>query len=64
MLTAANVTSEMAVELLHQELLSPRKVALEWSKVLKNWGCQGAVDDEDAFKNIIEGVTPDGSGRY
>jgi conjugative relaxase-like TrwC/TraI family protein len=60
MLTAANVSSEMAVNYFIKNYYHQGKSL--WSgQGAEKLGLSGAVDDEDAFKNIIEGLTPDGS---
>ncbi|WP_141699868.1 MobF family relaxase, partial [Nostoc sp. KVJ20] len=59
MLTAANVSSEMAVNYFIKNYYHQGKSL--WSgQGAKKLGLSGAVDDEDAFKNIIEGQKPDG----
>nr|WP_322714913.1 MobF family relaxase [Nostoc sp. ChiSLP03a]MDZ8216200.1 MobF family relaxase [Nostoc sp. ChiSLP03a] len=59
MLTAANVSSEMAVNYFIKNYYHQGKSL--WSgQGAEKLGLSGAVDDEDAFKNIIEGLTPDG----
>lgn len=59
MLTAANVSSEMAVNYFIKNYYHQGKSL--WSgQGAKKLGLSGAVDDEEAFKNIIEGLTPDG----
>ncbi|MBD2303397.1 relaxase domain-containing protein [Nostoc sp. FACHB-87] len=59
MLTAANVSSEMAVNYFIKNYYHQGKSL--WSgKGASKLGLSGAVDDEDAFKNVIEGRTPDG----
>ncbi|WP_414516647.1 MobF family relaxase [Nostoc sp. PCC 9305] len=59
MLTAANVSSEMAVNYFIKNYYHQGK-SLWNGQGAKKLGLSGAVDDEDAFKNIIEGLTPDG----
>ncbi|WP_245246301.1 MobF family relaxase [Nostoc sp. ATCC 53789] len=59
MLTAANVSSEMAVNYFIKNYYHQGKSL--WSgQGAEKLGLSGAVDDEEAFKNIIEGLTPDG----
>ncbi|MHC5863212.1 MobF family relaxase, partial [Nostoc sp.] len=59
MLTAANVSSEMAVNYFIKNYYHKGKSL--WSgQGAEKLGLSGAVDDEDAFKNIIEGRSPDG----
>ncbi|MHC5863282.1 MobF family relaxase, partial [Nostoc sp.] len=59
MLTAANVSSEMAVNYFIKNYYHLGKSL--WSgQGAEKLGLSGAVDDEEAFKNIIEGLTPDG----
>ncbi|MBN3905025.1 MAG: relaxase domain-containing protein [Nostoc sp. NMS1] len=59
MLTAANVSSEMAVNYFVKNYYHQGKSL--WSgQGAEKLGLSGAVDDEEAFKNIIEGLTPDG----
>ncbi|MDZ7965854.1 MAG: MobF family relaxase [Nostoc sp. DedSLP03] len=59
MLTAANVSSEMAVNYFIKNYY--HQVKSLWSgQGAEKLGLSGAVDDEEAFKNIIEGLTPDG----
>ncbi|MBC1222153.1 MobF family relaxase, partial [Nostoc sp. UCD120] len=59
MLTAANVSSEMAVNYFIKNYYHQGKSL--WSgQGAKKLGLSGAVDDEEAFKNIIEGLTLDG----
>ncbi|OYD90432.1 exonuclease V subunit alpha [Nostoc sp. 'Peltigera membranacea cyanobiont' 213] len=59
MLTAANVSSEMAVNYFIKNYYHQGK-SLWNGQGAKKLGLSGAVDDEDAFKNIIEGQKPDG----
>jgi conjugative relaxase-like TrwC/TraI family protein len=60
MLTAANVSSEMAVNYFVKNYYHQGKSL--WSgQGAEKLGLSGAIDDEDAFKNIIEGLTPDGT---
>ncbi|MBE9210538.1 relaxase domain-containing protein [Nostoc sp. LEGE 06077] len=60
MLTAANVSSEMAVKYFVKNYYHQGKSL--WSgQGAEKLGLSGAVDDEDAFKNVIEGMSPDGS---
>ncbi|QLE59714.1 MobF family relaxase [Nostoc sp. TCL26-01] len=60
MLTSANVSSEMAVKYFVKNYYHQGKSL--WSgQGAKKLGLSGAVDDEDAFKNVIEGMSPDGS---
>ncbi|MHC5613776.1 MAG: MobF family relaxase [Nostoc sp.] len=59
MLTAANVSSEMAVNYFIKNYYHEGKSL--WSgQGAEKLGLSGAVDDEDAFKNVIEGRSPDG----
>jgi conjugative relaxase-like TrwC/TraI family protein len=59
MLTAANVSEEMAVNYFIKNYYHQGKSL--WSgQGAEKLGLSGAVDDEDAFKNIIEGRSPDG----
>ncbi|WP_373529668.1 MobF family relaxase, partial [Nostoc sp.] len=59
MLTAANVSSEMAVNYFIKNYYHLGKSL--WSgQGAEKLGLSGAVDDEEAFKNIIEGRSPDG----
>ena len=59
MLTAANVSSEMAVNYFIKNYYHQGKSL--WSgQGAEKLGLSGAVDDEEAFKNIIEGRSPDG----
>jgi conjugative relaxase-like TrwC/TraI family protein len=59
MLTAANVSSDMAVNYFIKNYYHQGKSL--WSgQGAEKLGLSGAVDDEDAFKNIISGLTPDG----
>ncbi|MEH1922790.1 MobF family relaxase, partial [Nostoc sp.] len=59
MLTAANVSSEMAVNYFIKNYYHQGKSL--WSgQGAEKLGLSGAVDDEEAFKNIIEGQKPDG----
>lgn len=59
MLTAANVSSEMAVNYFIKNYYHLGKSL--WSgQGAEKLGLSGAVDDDEAFKNIISGLTPDG----
>ncbi|MDZ8263627.1 MobF family relaxase [Nostoc sp. ChiQUE01b] len=59
MLTAANVSREMAVNYFIKNYYHEGKSL--WSgQGAEKLGLSGAVDDEDAFKNVIEGRSPDG----
>ncbi|MHC5778445.1 MobF family relaxase [Nostoc sp.] len=59
MLTAANVSSEMAVKYFVKNYYHHGKS--RWSGLgAEKLGLSGAVDDEEAFKNVIEGRSPDG----
>lgn len=59
MLTAANVSEEMGVNYFIKNYYHLGKSL--WSgQGSEKLGLSGAVDDEDAFKNIIEGRSPDG----
>ncbi|UKP01207.1 MobF family relaxase [Nostoc sp. UHCC 0870] len=59
MLTAANVSSEMAVNYFVKNYYHQGKSL--WSgQGAEKLGLSGAIDDEYAFKNVIEGLTPDG----
>ncbi|MHC5821847.1 MAG: MobF family relaxase, partial [Nostoc sp.] len=59
MLTAANVSSEMAVNYFIKNYYHQGKS--RWSgKAAEKLGLSGAVDNEQAFKNVIEGLTPNG----
>ena len=59
MLTAANVSSEMAVNYFIKNYYHLGKSL--WSgQGAEKLGLSGAVDDEEAFKNIIEGRSPQG----
>ena len=60
MLTAANVSSEMAVNYFVKNYYHQGKSRWSGLGALK-LGLSGAVDDEDAFKNVIEGRSPNGS---
>ncbi|MHC5938977.1 MobF family relaxase [Nostoc sp.] len=60
MLTAANVSSEMAVNYFIKNYYHQGKSLWSGQGALK-LGLSGAVDDEDAFKNVIEGRSPNGS---
>ncbi|MEJ6486126.1 MobF family relaxase [Nostoc punctiforme UO1] len=60
MLTAANVSSEMAVKYFVKNYYHQGKSL--WSgQGAEKLGLSGAIDDEEAFKNVIEGLSPDGS---
>ena len=60
MLTAANVSSEMAVNYFIKNYYHQGKS--RWSGLgAEKLGLSGAVDDEEAFKNVIEGRAPDGT---
>ncbi|NEU83506.1 MobF family relaxase [Nostoc sp. UIC 10630] len=60
MLTAANVSSEMAVKYFVKNYYHHGKS--RWSGLgAEKLGLSGAIDDEEAFKNVIEGLSPDGS---
>ncbi|HYW21308.1 MAG TPA: MobF family relaxase [Nodularia sp. (in: cyanobacteria)] len=59
MLTAANVSSEMAVNYFVKNYYHQGKSLWSGQGALK-LGLSGAIDDEDAFKNIIEGRSPQG----
>lgn len=59
MLTAANVSSQMAVNYFVKNYYHQGKS--RWSgQGAEKLGLSGAVDNEDAFKNVIEGRSPDG----
>ncbi|NDJ26276.1 relaxase domain-containing protein [Nostoc sp. B(2019)] len=60
MLTAANVSSEMAVNYFVKNYYHQGKS--RWSgQGAEKLGLSGAIDNEQAFKNVIEGRSPDGS---
>ncbi len=60
MLTAANVSSEMAVNYFIKNYYHQGKS--RWSgQGAAKLGLSGAVDNEQAFKNVIEGRSPDGT---
>ncbi|MFN6562415.1 MAG: MobF family relaxase [Nostoc sp. ChiSLP01] len=60
MLTAANVCSEMAVNYFIKNYYHQGKS--RWSgEGAAKLGLLGGVDDEQAFKNVIQGLTPDGT---
>ncbi|MHC5918106.1 MAG: MobF family relaxase, partial [Nostoc sp.] len=60
MLTAANVSDEMAVNYFIKNYYHQGKSL--WSgQGAEKLGLSGAVDDEEAFKNVISGLTPDGT---
>ncbi|MCF2151946.1 relaxase domain-containing protein [Desmonostoc muscorum LEGE 12446] len=60
MLTAANVSSEMAVKYFIKNYYHQGKSLWSGQGALK-LGLSGAINNEDAFKNVIEGMSPDGS---
>jgi conjugative relaxase-like TrwC/TraI family protein len=60
MLTAANVSSEMAVKYFVKNYYHQGKS--RWSGLgAEKLGLSGAIDNEQKFTNVIEGLTPDGS---
>ncbi|MBD6620632.1 conjugative relaxase [Komarekiella sp. 'clone 1'] len=60
MLTAANVSSEMAVNYFVKNYYHQGKS--RWSgQGAEKLGLSGEIDNEDAFKNVIEGRSPQGS---
>jgi conjugative relaxase-like TrwC/TraI family protein len=60
MLTAANVSSEMAVNYFVKNYYHQGKSLWSGQGALK-LGLSGAINDEEAFKNVISGLTPDGT---
>ena len=60
MLTAANVSSEMAVKYFVKNYYHQGKSLWSGQGALK-LGLSGAINDEEAFKNVISGLTPDGT---
>jgi conjugative relaxase-like TrwC/TraI family protein len=59
MLTAANVSSEMAVKYFVKNYYHQGKSLWSGQGALK-LGLLGAINDEEAFKNVISGRSPDG----
>lgn len=59
MLTAANVSSEMAVNYFVKNYYHQGKSLWSGQGALK-LGLSGAIDDEEAFKNVISGRSPQG----
>jgi|GEM_PF-207367 len=60
MLTAANVSSEMAVKYFVKNYYHQGKS--RWSGLgAEKLGLSGAIDNEQVFKNVISGLTPDGT---
>ncbi|WP_375471377.1 MobF family relaxase, partial [uncultured Nostoc sp.] len=60
MLTAANVSSEMAVKYFVKNYYHQGKS--RWSGLgAEKLGLSGAIDNEQEFTNVIEGLSPDGS---
>ncbi|MBD2615955.1 relaxase domain-containing protein [Nostoc punctiforme FACHB-252] len=62
MLTSANVSSQMAVNYFIKNYYHQGKSRWSGEGAVK-LGLSGAVDNEQAFKNVISGLTPDGKER-